>query len=139
MVDIATLIARDEGWLTDEEVRRLGVTPLSELESVKKDSGVKCVQCGRPFGEEDRRASMSASVMGDEYTESYFLCPDCNVYTLEIVRYVFCGPTEVQIAGRAISREEGDKKTRAAKRCKEPWDKNCRCKAHRDYFGGGLD
>jgi len=79
MVDIATLIARDEGWLTDEEVRRLGVTPLSELESVKKDSGVKCVQCGRPFGEEDRRASMSASVMGDEYTESYFLCPDCNV------------------------------------------------------------
>jgi hypothetical protein len=82
---------------------------------------------------------MSGSVMGDEYTESYFLCPDCDVYTLKIFRDRFCGPSEVKIADRAIPKQEGDKNVRAARRCKQPWDKKCRCQAHRAYFGGGLD
>ncbi len=80
LVDITTLIARDEGWLTDEQVRSLGVPTLAELAEAeaKNDTDVKCMQCGRAFREEDRRASMSGSVMGGECIQSYFLCPDCD-------------------------------------------------------------
>jgi hypothetical protein len=38
---------------------------------------MKCLHCGRNFAEDGAErpvASISGSIMGDEYMESYFLC-----------------------------------------------------------------
>ena len=102
------------------------------------DSGVKCSRCGRPFRNDERLSAISGEVMGDEYIDSYFLCPDCDVYTREIYHDRFCGPDETDIVG-PLARADVDKKVKTAKRCKEPWNKKCRCRAHRSYFGGTLD
>jgi len=47
------------------------------------------------MGHEGRpTASISGSIMGDEYTESWYYCPDCEVYTLEACRDRFCGEAD---------------------------------------------
>jgi hypothetical protein len=83
-------------------------------------------------------ASISGSIMGDEYTESFFFCDTCRVYTVEIWRGRFCGEDSV-VASGPLSKAEGDAKVELIKRCPEPWNKGCRCEAHREYFGSFLD
>ena len=39
----------------------------------------------------------------------------------------------------AVPKAEGDAKLALIKRCDQPWNKKCRCDAHREYFGGWLD
>jgi hypothetical protein len=102
---------------------------------------IKCLKCGKILesdGGNKREAVISGSIMGDEYVESYFFCDDCQVYTVEIYRDKFSGPEQISMNG-PLSKKEGDKKISIIKRCKNPWDKKCRCKAHRKYFGGMLD
>jgi len=102
---------------------------------------IRCSQCGRDF---DRRAgdrcvaSISGSIMGDEYTESYYFCNRCEVYTVEIYHDRFLGEDEVSIRG-PVSRSEGDVKVELIKQCSEPWNKKCRCEAHQSYFQESLD
>jgi hypothetical protein len=102
---------------------------------------VRCAQCGREFagqGAEDRAASISGSIMGDEYIESYFLCKKCGVYTVEIYRDRFSGEEDVSVRG-PVPKAEGDAKVELIRQCSEAWNKKCRCQAHQSYFGGSLD
>ncbi len=102
---------------------------------------IHCSQCGRPLvdpGKGALAASISGSIMGDEYTESLLFCQSCQAYTVEIRRERFCGEESVA-AGGPLSKAEGDAKVELIKRCPEPWDKRCRCEAHRGYFGPFLD
>ncbi len=81
---------------------------------------------------------MSGSIMGDEYTESYFFCGPCGVYTVEIYYEPFLGDETVRYDG-PIPRETGEAAVSLIKQCPEPWDKKCRCQAHLSYFRGALD
>ncbi len=102
---------------------------------------IRCAQCGRDLGEPgtgDRKASISGGIMGDEYIESYFLCPECGVYTVEVYHDRFLGEESASVHG-PVGRAEGDAKVALIRQCSRPWDKKCRCKAHREYFGASLD
>ena len=85
-------------------------------------------------------ASISGSIMGDEYTESYYLCPSCQVYTVSVARDRFDGDGELSenVYG-PVSKEKGDEKVALIRRCDRSYDKKCRCEAHRAYFEGSLD
>jgi hypothetical protein len=96
---------------------------------------VQCAQCKQPL---EISASMSGSVMGDEYIESWCFCPACQVYTLEVWRDRFCGEDSINLHG-PVSKANGDAKVKLIQSCVKPWDKKCRCKAHRAYFGHWLD
>ncbi|MFO8010563.1 MAG: hypothetical protein R6U89_07100 [Dehalococcoidia bacterium] len=100
-----------------------------------------CYHCGRELGEEGKSiptASISGSIMGDEYTESYFFCEGCQEYTVQIWRDRFCGEDSVSIRGH-VPKEEGDRQIEIIRRCAKPWSKRCRCEAHVEYFGNWLD
>jgi hypothetical protein len=99
---------------------------------------IVCLQCKREFLNEERIASMSGSIMGDEYTDSYFLCPVCRVYTKASWRDDFTGGETMSTSG-PISRHEGDERVELISKCARPWDKKCRCAAHLAYFGNWLD
>ena len=102
---------------------------------------IRCAQCGRELGGEgtqDRVASMAGSIMGDEYIESYFLCRECGVYTVEIFHDRFLGEEDVSVHG-PVPKAKGDAKVELIGQCSDPLNKKCRCQAHRSYFGGWLD
>ncbi len=102
---------------------------------------VCCISGGKAFGDAGKNrsvASISGSFMGDEYTESYFYCEPCGVYTVEIYHDRFLGEGSVFLKG-PVSKSEGDEKVRLIGECLEPCDKKCRCKAHMKYFDGCLD
>lgn len=104
-------------------------------------SGVPCTKCGRPVDRKqagDAVPTISGGIMGDEYIESYHLCADCGVYSVEVVRDRFLGEEEVTVRG-PISREEAEPLIELIRKCPEPWNKRCRCEAHRAYFRGWLD
>jgi hypothetical protein len=100
-----------------------------------------CSKCGQDLegqGESAPAASISGSIMGDEYTESYYFCARCGVYTVGVYHDRFLGGDEILLRG-PVPRAEGDAQVALMKRCSEPWNKKCRCDAHRSYFGGSLD
>jgi hypothetical protein len=100
-----------------------------------------CSKCGNGLHDidgGDKIASISGGIMGDECTETYFFCRDCCVYSVEIYWDSFLGDGKASFRG-PLSKEEGDGKVRLIGECSEPWDKNCRCNAHRAYFSDSLD
>ena len=100
-----------------------------------------CLQCGAVFPEHDNEsqiASISGSIMGDEYTDLYYLCNQCGAYTVETVYEPFLGDEQHTVKG-PIPRTEGDAKVALIRQCQRPWDKKCRCTFHRAYFGDSLD
>ena len=102
---------------------------------------VRCTKCGQLLGEGEKRlptASISGSIMGDEYTESWYFCPECRLYTVEDYRDRFTNEDVVSVRD-PIAKATGDAKVALIRRCPEPWNKRCRCQAHREYFGGWLD
>jgi len=76
--------------------------------------------------------------MGDEVTDVYFLCPICNQYTLATWWDDFTGVETMNISG-PLTRVEGDRRIGIIRECLNPWNKKCRCDAHRDYFNNALD
>ena len=76
--------------------------------------------------------------MGDEVTDSYFLCPMCGVYTVAKWWDDFTGEETMNLAG-PVSKEEGEVRIELIRKCSRPWDKKCRCQAHREYFNDTLD
>ena len=38
-----------------------------------------------------------------------------------------------------LTKAEGDARVEIIRACSEPWDKKCRCEAHKTYFEGWLD
>jgi hypothetical protein len=101
---------------------------------------IQCAKCSRELsGEEGGRvASISGGIMGDECVETYYFCKPCGVYTVEVYWDCFMGGEEVSLRG-PLPKDKGDEKIRLIGECSEPWDKKCRCDAHRAYFGDSLD
>lgn len=99
---------------------------------------MECAQCNRPFDKEDRVESISGSIMGDEHSDVYYLCPACNHYTVAEWWDNFTGEETMKVSG-PLSKEDGDKRVELIRKCAEPWDKKCRCDAHRTYFRNALD
>lgn len=99
---------------------------------------MRCKQCQRPLAAGDRVASISGSIMGDEYTDSYFLCRVCQVYTVVTWRDNFTG-LETGSSSGPLSKQKGDAQVALIRKCTEPWNKKCRCDAHVAYFGDSLD
>jgi hypothetical protein len=102
---------------------------------------IRCSRCGKDFDlqEVDKPvASISGSIMGDEYIESYYFCSQCGVYTVEVYHDRFLGDDDIFVRG-PIPKQEGDAKVGLIRQCSEPWDKKCRCQAHQSYFDGELD
>jgi hypothetical protein len=102
------------------------------------EGDIRCSRCGRPFEKEERVALISGRVMGDGYTDCYYWCGTCGVYTARLYHDVFCGE-ETARDSTPISKEEGDRRIASIRRCADPHDERCRCKAHQEYFGGSLD
>ncbi len=88
--------------------------------------------------DENRMASISSSILGDEYTDTYYFCSRCEVYTVEFYHDRFLGEDEVLIRG-PVSKSEEDAKVKLIRQRPEQWDKKCRCEAHQPYFQGWLD
>jgi len=107
-------------------------------ESTSSSENIQCSQCKKPFESADRLASISGSILGDEYTDSFFLCPACGIYTIASWRDNFTG-IETFSASGPVTKSEGDSRVELIRKCDCPWDKKCRCDAHRVYFGGALD
>jgi hypothetical protein len=99
---------------------------------------MNCKQCNQPLESQDRVASISGSVMGDEYSDVYYRCPSCGQYTVALWRDNFTGEETVSYSG-PLSKETGDERVGLIGKCSQPWDKKCRCDAHREYFGNSLD
>jgi hypothetical protein len=99
---------------------------------------MNCIQCNREFLKEEFIAAISGSIMGDEYTDSYYRCPVCRVYTVAHWRDDFTG-SETMYQSGPVSEQEGTERIALIKKCPEPWDKKCRCAAHRKYFNDALD
>ena len=99
---------------------------------------MQCIQCERPFLNEERVASISGNILGDEHTDAYFLCPVCGVYTVVSWWDNFTGIESESVSG-PLSKNAGDKTIELILQCSEPWDKKCRCEAHMRYFNGTLD
>lgn len=76
--------------------------------------------------------------MGDECTDSYFLCPVCRVYTVAQWWDNFTGVETMEVSG-PLPKRNGDERIELIKKCARPWDKKCRCDAHRAYFNNALD
>jgi len=81
---------------------------------------------------------MSGSIMGDEHTDAYFLCPACGVYTVAKWWDNFTGEETMNLSG-PVSKQEGDERAKLIQKCSRPWDKKCHCDAHRAYFHDTLD
>ena len=60
---------------------------------------VQCIVCGRPFSDEDFAVSISGSIMGDEHTDTYYLCPACQVYTVVNYWDNFTGTESSELSG----------------------------------------
>ncbi len=99
---------------------------------------MECTHCKRVFAEDDRVVSIAGSIMGDEHCDVYFLCPACNLYSVAEWWDNFTGVETCKVSG-PLSKEEGDKRVKLIRMCAEPWDKTCRCDAHRAYFNDTLD
>jgi hypothetical protein len=102
---------------------------------------IKCAGCGREFRTEEpgeRVASISGSIMGDEYIDTWYRCPACDRYTVDDYHDAFLGESTVRVRG-PVSRADGDPLVALIRRCDRPWDKKCRCPAHREYFNEALD
>jgi hypothetical protein len=99
---------------------------------------MNCIQCNRELLKEELIAAISGSIMGDEYTDSYYRCPVCRIYTVAHWRDDFTGSETMNLSG-PVSEQEGNERIALIKKCSEPWDKKCRCAAHREYFNDSLD
>ena len=102
---------------------------------------ITCRQCAAVLDESFEPGSIPficGGIMGDEYIESWYLCRECDAYTVEIYHDRFLGEDDISLRG-PVGRSEGDAKIAIIRRCPDPSDKKCRCEAHRAYFGRWLD
>ncbi len=97
-----------------------------------------CSACGREVPDPRPLAAISGSVMGDEDSDCWYLCASCGLYTVVQWHEAFCGEETSSVRG-PVDRATGDARVALIRRCDRPWDKRCRCPAHREYFGDSLD
>ncbi len=101
---------------------------------------LNCSRCRAPEGPEGlaRVCSIAGSIMGNEHVDTLYHCAKCGCYTIE--RYVdHFGGGETAALDGPLTRERGEELAALIQRCETPWDKTCRCDAHREYYGDSLD
>jgi len=87
---------------------------------------MKCTKCGADLGGlEKKAATICLSVMGDEETRSYFLCEECDVYSVWVCIEDFFTDEDTLFASGPIPREKGDGIV----------EKIRKCPAHREMSG----
>ena len=99
---------------------------------------MQCQQCHKELSDPEWIASISGSILGDERTDVYYLCSVCGVYSLECWWDAFTGIETSSVRG-PLEKSAGDALVEIIRQCAEPWDKKCRCDAHRRYFHDTLD
>ncbi len=97
-----------------------------------------CIKCDAPFSSDNCIASISGSIVGDEVTDSYFLCDNCGAYTKVTWWDNFSGEETRDLSG-PLNKQDVDKRVELIGKCFTPWDKKCRCNAHLEYFNDTLD
>jgi hypothetical protein len=98
---------------------------------VPADDLPRCARCHAALGACE--ASITGDVFGDACTDSYFPCPACGAYTLELLRDRFLGEDESRFS--TLGHDEARRRIALVARCPDPSDKRCRCPAHVEYFG----
>ena len=94
---------------------------------------MKCDKCGADLGGlEKRAASICLRVRGDEETRSYFLCTDCDVYTVWVCIEDFFTDKDTFFTVGPIPREKGDKIIEKIRKCPAPDIMSCRCPTHEE-------
>jgi hypothetical protein len=104
-------------------------------------SRIACTGCGKLIGGERGNESVAAitgSINGDAWCDVFYRCDGCGVYTIVEVHEPFLGDAHETMRG-PITAREGDASVAVIGGCTTPWDKSCRCAAHRAYFGDTLD
>lgn len=102
---------------------------------------IKCAKCEKVLAKDAQGEPIPficGSIMGDEYIESWYFCPSCQMYSVENYHDRFMGEDSISITG-PIDKTTGDARISIIKRCPEPSNKRCRCPAHKEYFGSFLD
>jgi len=94
---------------------------------------MKCKKCGADLGGFEKKvASICIRPMGDEETHSYFLCQECDVYSVWICIEDFFTDKDTMFATGPISREKGDKIIAKIIQCPDPDNVSCRCTIHNE-------
>jgi hypothetical protein len=100
---------------------------------------MECLKCKRTFLKNERIVSMSGSIMGDEHTDTFYLCSVCQVYSVESCWDNFTGGDETIEVRGPLDKTQGEGRIAIIMRCERPWDKKCRCEVHWEYFNDTLD
>ena len=77
-------------------------------------------------------AGISTCPRGDEEIYSWFLCPLCDLWTVERYLDVFMGDDFVTTEGPYV-RGVGDAAVAKIRKCQTPHDKMCDCDVHRTW------
>jgi hypothetical protein len=94
---------------------------------------MKCEKCGADLGGFEKEvASICLRPMGDEETRSYFLCKECDVYSVWVCIEDFFTDKDTMFARGPILREKGDKIINKIMKCSDPDNMSCRCPIHRE-------
>ena len=91
---------------------------------------VDCAGCQRTLTE--RAAGIATCPRGDEVIETWFLCPACERWTVDVYLDRFMGEGHVHTRG-PLPRAQGDEAVARIRRCPAPGDKWCDCEVHRAW------
>jgi hypothetical protein len=94
---------------------------------------MKCVKCGADLGSFEKAvASICTRPIGDEEDRSYFLCKECNVYSVWVCIEDFFTDKDTMFARGPIPREEGDRIIDKIRESPNPNNMSCRCPIHKE-------
>lgn len=94
---------------------------------------MKCMKCGADLGGLEKKvASICIRPMGDEETRSYFLCKECDVYSVWICIEDFFTDKDTFFSRGPIPRDKGDKIIDKIRKCPSPSNMSCRCPIHKE-------
>ena len=97
---------------------------------------MKCIKCDADLGGLDEMvASICLSFRGDEMDRTYFLCVECDVYTVWVCIEDFFTDKDTFFPEGPISREKGDVIVDKIRNCPAPNIKSCRCPVHEEMSG----
>ena len=94
---------------------------------------MKCEKCGAELGGLEKKvASICIRPRGDEETRSYFLCNECNAYSVWVCIEDFFTDKDTFFSRGPISREDGDEIINKIRKCSTPGNMSCRCPIHKE-------
>ena len=112
------------------EMTREGIQ-VGQTAKTSEQWSMKCKKCGADLGGlEMRAASICLRVRGDEEDRAYFLCAECDVYSVWVVIEDFFTDKESKHATGPIPRKKGDKIVAEIGECPAPNIPSCRCPTH---------